>query len=67
VSLADHIGTYRPLMDLPIGEDMHTRDQRHDGVDHLAKQLERLAEGITDGSSHLPACASAVSQAAQKG
>jgi hypothetical protein len=51
VSLADHIGSYRSLMNLSIGEDIYTRDQRYEGVDRLAKPRERLAEGIADGSS----------------
>jgi hypothetical protein len=55
VSLADHMGTYKPLSDRSTGEDMNTRCQRYDGFYCLAKPLERLAEGIADGSSPVPA------------
>jgi hypothetical protein len=53
-SLADHMGTFKQLMDLSTGEEMNALCERYDGFYHFAKLLERLAEGIADGSIPVP-------------
>lgn len=54
MSLADHMGTFKQLMDMSTGEEMNTLCQRYDGFYRFAKLLERLAEGIADGSIPVP-------------
>jgi hypothetical protein len=54
MSLADHMGTFKQVMDLSTGEEMDMLCQRHDGFYRFAKLLERLAEGIADGSIPVP-------------
>ena len=54
VTLADHMGTFKQLMDMSTGEEMNALCQRYDGFYHFAKLLERLAEGIADGSIPVP-------------
>jgi tRNA G37 N-methylase TrmD len=54
MSLADHMGTFKQVMDLSTGEEMNVLCQRYDGFDRFAKLLERLAEGIADGSIPVP-------------
>jgi hypothetical protein len=54
VSLADHMGTFKQLMDMSTGEEMNGLCQRYDGFYRFAKLLERLAEGIADGSIPVP-------------
>jgi hypothetical protein len=55
VSLADHLGTFKQLMEISTGADMHALCQRYDGLYRCANLLERLAEGIADGSIPVPA------------
>jgi hypothetical protein len=54
MSLADHMGTFKQLMDLSTGEEMNVLCQRYDGFYRFANLLERLAEGIADGSIPVP-------------
>jgi hypothetical protein len=54
MSLADHMGTFKQLMDLSTGEEMNALCQRYDGFYRFATLLERLAEGIADGSIPVP-------------
>jgi hypothetical protein len=55
VSLADHLGTFKQLMEISTDADMNALCQRYDGLYRLANLLERLAEGIADGSIPVPA------------
>jgi hypothetical protein len=50
MSLAHHMRTFKQVMDLSTGEEMNMLCQRYDGFYRFAKLLERLAEGIADGS-----------------
>jgi hypothetical protein len=54
LSLADHLGTFKQVMDLSTGEEMNALCQQYDGFYRLATLLERLAEGIADGSIPVP-------------
>jgi hypothetical protein len=54
MSLADHMGIFKQLMDISTGEEMNALCQRYDGFYRLAALLERLAEGIADGSIPVP-------------
>ena len=54
MSLADHMGTFKQVMDLSTGEEMNMLCQRYDGFYRFANLLERLAEGIADGSIPVP-------------
>lgn len=54
MSLADYMGTFKQWMDMSTGEEMNALCQRYDGFYHFAKLLERLAEGIADGSIPVP-------------
>lgn len=54
VSLADYMGTFKQLMDMSTGEEMNALCQRYDGFYRFAKLLERLAEGIANGSISVP-------------
>jgi hypothetical protein len=54
MSLADHMGTFKQVMDMSTGEEMNALCQRYDGFYRFAKLLERLAEGIADGSIPVP-------------
>jgi len=53
-SLADYMGTFKQLMDLSTGEEMNALCQQYEGFYRVAKLLERLAEGIADGSIPVP-------------
>jgi hypothetical protein len=53
-SMYDHMGTFKQLMDTSTGEEMDMLCQRYDGFYRFAKLLERLAEGIADGSIPVP-------------
>jgi hypothetical protein len=55
VSLADHLGTFKQLREISTGADMNALCQRYDGLYRCANLLERLAEGIADGSIPVPA------------
>ena len=54
MSLADHMGTFKQVMDLSTGEEMNALCQRYEGFYRFAKLLGRLAEGIADGSIPVP-------------
>ena len=54
VSLADHLGTFKQLMEISTGAHMNALCQRYDGLYRLANLLERLGEGIADGSIPVP-------------
>ena len=54
LSLANHMGTFKQVMDMSTGEEMNALCQRYDGFYRFAKLLERLAEGIADGSIPVP-------------
>jgi hypothetical protein len=54
MSLADHMGTFKQVMDMSTGEEMNALCQRYEGFYRFAKLLERLAEGIADGSIPVP-------------
>ena len=54
LSLADHMGTFKQVMDLSTGEEMDALCQRYEGFYRFAKLLERLAQGIADGSIPVP-------------
>ena len=54
VSMADHMGTFKQLMDISTRSDMDRLCQQYDGLYRYAKLLERLAEGIADGSIPVP-------------
>jgi len=54
VSLADHMGTFKQLMEMSTGEEMNVLCQQYDGLYRVGKLLERLAEGIADGSIPVP-------------
>jgi hypothetical protein len=45
VSLANHLGTFKQLMEISTDADMNALCQRYDGLYRLANLLERLAEG----------------------
>ena len=54
MSLADSMGTFKQLMDMTTGEEMNALCQRYEGLYRFATVLERLAEGIADGSIPVP-------------
>ena len=54
MSLADHMGTFKQLMDISTGEEMNALCERYEGFYRFATLLERLAEGIADGSIPVP-------------
>jgi hypothetical protein len=53
-SLADHMGTFKQLMDMSTGEEMNALCERYEGFYRFAKLLERLAAGLADGSISVP-------------
>jgi uncharacterized protein YhfF len=54
MSLADHMGAFKQLMDMSTSEEMNALCQRYEGFYRFANLLERLAEGIADGSIPVP-------------
>ena len=54
MSLADHMGTFKQSRDMSTGEEMNMLCQRYEGFYRFANLLERLAEGIADGSIPVP-------------
>ena len=48
------MGTFKQLLDTCTGADMDALCARYDGFYRFAKLLERLAEGIADGSIPMP-------------
>ena len=54
LSLADYMPTFKQLLDTCTGAEMDMLCTRYDGFYHFATLLERLAEGIADGSIPMP-------------
>jgi hypothetical protein len=54
VLLADHLGTFKQLMEISTDADMNALCQRYDGLYRFANLLERLAEGIAEGRIPVP-------------
>jgi hypothetical protein len=54
VSLADYMPTFKQLLDTCTGAEMDKLCARYDGFSRFAQLLERLAEGIADGSIPVP-------------
>jgi len=54
LSLADSMPTFKQLLDSCTGEEMDMLCERYDGFYRFASLLERLAEGIADGSITVP-------------
>jgi hypothetical protein len=50
MSLADHMGTFKQLLDTCTGAEMDALCERYDGFYRFATLLERLAEGIAAGA-----------------
>jgi hypothetical protein len=53
-SLADHMGTFKQLLDLSTHAEMDALCQRYAGVYRFARLLEALAGGLADGSIPVP-------------
>ena len=54
MSIADHMGTFKQLLDTCTGAEMDALCERYDGFCRFAKLLEMLAGGIADGSIPVP-------------
>jgi hypothetical protein len=54
LSLADDMPTFKQLLDTCTGAEMDLLCERYDGFYRFAQLLERLAEGIADGSIPVP-------------
>jgi hypothetical protein len=54
LSLAGYMPTFKRLLDTCTGAEMDMLCERYDGFYRFAKLLERLAEGIADGSIPVP-------------
>ncbi len=54
VSLYDHMGTFKQLLDTCSREEMDILCQQYDGFYRFAKLLENLAQGIVDGTIPVP-------------
>jgi hypothetical protein len=54
LSMADYMSTFKQLLDMCTGVEMDMLCERYDGFYHFAQLLERLAEGIADGSIPVP-------------
>jgi hypothetical protein len=54
MSMADHMGTFKRLLDTCTGAEMDTLCDRYGGFYRFAKLLEMLAGGIADGSIPVP-------------
>jgi hypothetical protein len=52
--MADYMPTFKQLLDTCTGAEMDMLCDRYDGFYRFAKLLERLAEGIADGSIPVP-------------
>jgi hypothetical protein len=50
LSLADHMGTFKPLMEMSTGEEIKALCQPCNSSSGSAKQLQRQGEGTADGS-----------------
>jgi hypothetical protein len=53
-SMADHMATFKQLLDICSREEMNLLCQRYDGFYRFAKLLETLAQGIADGTIPVP-------------
>jgi hypothetical protein len=53
-SMADHMSTFKQLLDTCSREEMDLLCQRDDGFYRFAKLLETLAQGIADGTIPVP-------------
>jgi len=56
LSLADDMPIFKQLLDTCTGEEIDMLCDRYDGFYRFATLLERLAEGIADGSISVPEC-----------
>ncbi len=54
VSLYDYMGTFKQLMDGSTETEMNQLCERYPGLYRFGKLLERLAEGIANGSIPVP-------------
>ncbi len=54
LSLADCMPTFKQLLDTCTGAEMDMLCARYEGFSRFAHLLERLAEGIADGSIPVP-------------
>jgi hypothetical protein len=54
LSLADYMPTFKQLLDTCTSAEMDLLCERYDGFSRFAQLLERLAEGIADGSIPVP-------------
>ena len=54
LSMADYMPTFKQLLDTCTGAEMDMLCDRYDGFYRFAKLLEKLAEGIADGSIPVP-------------
>ena len=54
MSMADYMPTFKQLLDTCTGEEMNMLCDRYHGFYRFAQLLERLAEGIADGSIPVP-------------
>ena len=54
LSLADYMPIFKQLLDTCTSVEMDLLCERYDGFYRFAKLLERLAEGIADGSIPVP-------------
>jgi hypothetical protein len=53
-SMADHMGTFKQLLDTCSRGEMDLLCQQYDGFYRFAKLLEDLAQGIADGTIPVP-------------
>jgi hypothetical protein len=54
MSMADYLGPFKELLDTCTRPEMDALCARYDGFYRFAKLVERLAEGIADGSIPVP-------------
>ena len=54
LSMVDDMPTFQQLLDTCTGAEMDMLCERYDGFSRFAQLLERLAEGIADGSIPVP-------------
>ena len=54
LSLADYMPTFKQLLNTCTSAEMALLCERYDGFSRFAHLLERLAEGIADGSIPVP-------------
>jgi hypothetical protein len=52
--MADHMSTFKPLLDTCSREEMDLLCQRDDGFYRFATLLETLTQGIADGTIPVP-------------